>query len=160
MGNNGANETDGGPDFEVEISLPVVVGDALEGLGVGSAGIIDHDVHAAEIVHCGLDHTLRRGRVRDVPGDGQHHTLGGCPNFLGRLVQEVGSPGNDDDLGAFLGKAMGSCFSYAVAAAGDYGDFVSEPQVHEPASRRVALTETHYNNRPHFFKSDFPDLAF
>ena len=132
MGNDSADEADSGPHFQVEIAHPVVVGDALESFGVGHSGVVDHDVDAAEIVHGGLDHALRRSGVGDVTGNGQHHTLGGRTNFLRRLFQEIGPAGHDDYLCAFLGKALGGRLADAVAATRDYGHFVLEAQVHEP----------------------------
>ena len=146
--NNPADQPHRAPYFQVKIILPIGIADLLKGLGHGDAGIVDQDVHPAEVIQGGLGHPVGAVGMGHIGGHRQHHALGGRANILGGGVQFFRAAGHDDHPRALGGHALGGGFANALAAAGDDGYFIGKTQVHNENSlqnpgRRgtVSLTE-------------------
>ncbi len=115
------DQPDGSEELEVDVLLPLGIGDGLERMGVGSAGIVHQDVDMAE-------------RLRD-PGKscrdvlGAPHVAGDREDLLPRprpdrcdgLFQRALPSRHDGDIGAGLRKGVGNRQTEAFAATGDKG---------------------------------------
>ena len=134
FGDGATDQPDGAPYLQVEVVLPFVVGDILEGLGQGDAGVVDQDVHPAVGVQGSLHHLVGRIGVGNVGGDGQYHALGRSADVRGGLVQSFLIAGHDYHPRALFGHALGGGLADALAAAGYDGNFVSQSEIHSLTS--------------------------
>ena len=107
--------------------LHVDGGDQVEGrlvdlqhvaVPVGVAGVVDHDVDAAEGVLGRIDHLVDLGADRDVGGDRDGRLADLAGDALGALGVEIG----DDDLRALFGETLRHAFAEPRRRAGDDGD--------------------------------------
>jgi hypothetical protein len=89
---------------------------------VGEAGVVDHDVDAAEGFHRRGDHGIDIG----LPGNVAYDVDGRGPDPFRDVASTLAIEIGDDDLGAFLGKEFSDPASKAGGDTGDDCDFVSE----------------------------------
>src|SRR5262249_18546380 len=105
-------------ELELHAFLPVVLAQVLDYAARRRAGIVDHDVDAAERLVALLDEVLGLGVVAQVGRDRYDLAVGFLGDLGRRLLQHILAPGADRDVDAFLGERAGNAFADALAAAG------------------------------------------
>lgn len=70
---------------------------------MGEAGIVDHDVDAAEFIHRGLHHGIHFLLARDI----RMNRNGSLANIPGNLLRTLQIEIGDKNPGALFGKALG-----------------------------------------------------
>ena len=85
-------------------------------VAMGVAGIVDHDVDAAEGVHGRTHHLVELGSLRDV---GLTPQIAAVADLAGDALGALGVQIGDDDPGALLGEAPRHAFAEAGGRAGD-----------------------------------------
>ena len=92
-------QADGGEQLEVEILLPMRIGDLSNGWRVGHAGIVHEDVDPPERGNDLAISALHGLGLGDVAGYRQHSLRGRCPDRGGRLLERPLPPRHDGDVG-------------------------------------------------------------
>ena len=114
-----AREPDRGEELEVEVRLPDLVGDSLEGEGLRLAGVVHQDVDLADRLHHLRVGALQVGGRGDVAGHGADLARADRIDLRAGLFERTRAPREDRDVGAGLriGKRGGQ--PKPLAAAGD-----------------------------------------
>ena len=94
------------------------------------AGVVDHDVDAAERLVRLLDEVLGVGVLAQVGRDGDDLAVGRARDLGGGGFQHVLAARADRDIDALLGEREGDALADALAAAGDERGLAVELQVH------------------------------
>src|SRR5262249_51491149 len=117
-------------EFELQRLFPVGLGQMLEHAAGRGAGIVDHDVDAAErLVGLG-DEILGIGVFAEIGGD-RHDPAVGFPRDLGRcLLERLLAPRADGNIDAFLRQRAGDAFADTGAAARDQRGLAVKLEVH------------------------------
>ncbi|MNF61030.1 hypothetical protein D3C84_426610 [compost metagenome] len=109
----------------VENRVPLLVAHLLDHVVPGVTGVVDDDVDAVEVVHCGLDVALGEIRGADVAvthGGFATHLANQLSGFMGRIgIQVV-----DNDARAFTCQFQGDLLADATTGTGDQCDFAVE----------------------------------
>ena len=104
-------QPDGGEQLEVDVVLPQLVGDLLEGPALRGAGVVDEHVDLAERLVRRLVGLAAPVRRADVGGNGDHLGVLRRRRDLGpRLVEALLLPRDDGHIGA---RARRSCVAIA-----------------------------------------------
>jgi hypothetical protein len=114
----GAQDAERRGQVDVEDGVPLLVAHLLDDRVPGVAGVVDHDMAAAEGVDRGLDDAVAEVGLGDVAGAGHRlaaHLLDLGDGLLGRRLVDV----VDHDLGAVAHQAQRDLLADAAARAGD-----------------------------------------
>ena len=84
----------------------------------GRAGVVDHDVDAAERLVALLDEVLGIGVLAQIGGDGDDLAAGRLRDLLGGGFERLLAARADGDVDALLRQRQGDAFADAFAAAG------------------------------------------
>ena len=115
-------------ELQVEIGLPVLVGDVAEWPGGRGAGVVDQDVEAAEALDCRTDHALDVGRLPHVGRD--RHDRRACPESSLATCSSRRPGGRRSPPARPRGRAIRRRAPDALAAAGHDRDLAREPEIH------------------------------
>ncbi|MHC2413494.1 hypothetical protein ACVJGC_006085 [Bradyrhizobium diazoefficiens] len=86
----------------------------------GDAGIVDHDVEPAELLHGGRNELVDVGALGDVADDGAQGIR--PPKLGGRRGEALGINVRDHDLDAVVQESLRAGLADAACRAGDGGD--------------------------------------
>src|SRR4029077_10085606 len=129
----GADAADLGEQLDLDVTVPVVVGQRGEPPGPGRAGVVDQDVGAAQRGGGGRDERLDLAGVGDIAGQrGDAATRGG--QLGGRLCElglVAGAYGRRRALGQQLG---GDGLAQPLRTAGHDGPAAAQAEVHQAGS--------------------------
>src|SRR5687767_7309366 len=126
MGESGSGTADHREQFDVEVILPVLVGQRLEGAWVSATGVVHEDVYPAQRVG---------GFGEELPDlGGVRHVAGTCEDLAAVRAQLIscrgylfGATSAYGDVGALAGKLVGDRLSEALRPSGDDGFATLEP---------------------------------
>ena len=117
------------PGIQIEHLVIQLLGNILLRTKRLHAGIVDHNVQMAELLHRLLEQLGHLGRLRDVGLDRHGFAAGLLDRRDGGERGLGGRRVVDDDAGARLGEGDGETGAEAAARAGDEGDFAVEAEV-------------------------------
>src|SRR5215472_7916948 len=136
------DQPNGGEKLEVEVLLPLRIGDGLEGMGVGGAGVVHQDIDVAQSLRHKSKSCRNVCRVPHVAGDRQHLLPRPGPNRGHGVVQGTLPARHDRDVGAGRRKGAGNRKAQTLASAGNEGFPACQLYVHCFFSRSVRLRTT------------------
>ena len=117
-------------ELELQALLPVVLGQMLDHAAGRGAGIVDHDVDAAERLVGLLDEVLGVVVLAQIGGDRHDLAAGRLGDLLRGGFERLLAPRADRDVDAFLGERERDALADAFAAAGDQRGLALELEVH------------------------------
>src|SRR6185312_9653662 len=113
-----------------ELCLHCIVVNGSEPPGIHLTGVVDEDVHAAELFLCGIDHFRNVGLLGHVSDDGMNLTAGSLGQLISSLFEPFLIASRDQHSHAFFQKLTRSLKSNAAAAAGDNRAAAFDSQIH------------------------------
>ena len=117
-------------EFELQALLPIVFGQVLDDAAGRRAGIVDHDVDAAERLVTLLDEILGVGVLAQVGGNGNDLAIGNARDVLGGGLERLLATCADGDVDAFLRQRQRDALADAFAAARHQSRLALQFEVH------------------------------
>src|SRR5215208_6023699 len=117
-------------ELELQALLPVGFREVLEHAARRRAGIVDHDVHAAERLVPLLDEVLGIGVFGEIGRDGDDLAVSFPGDLGGGGFEHVLAPGADRDIYPLFRQRAGDAFADPLAAAGYQRGLACELKVH------------------------------
>ena len=114
----------------------------VAGYGGADAGVVHQDVDAPELAHAGVHQRAAVLGLGDVRAHGDHAATERLDG-LARVLQLLGAPGAEHDVGARLGERGGEDRPQPGGGAGDHGDAVVESEAIEDAHGHRTVGHAH-----------------